>query len=400
MLNFLSKAISKKFSTTPTPPTPKASNSITFISKIPNKQIIELEGSDHQQVLNNITTCDFNSFLKNPNQGLQHTAFQDIKGRIISDAIQIKPIFFKQSNLHVTQNDKIWLEVPTNLTDEILKHFKRHSFRKKISLNNITSHLNIFAIYNPFSLSEDLNSRGNLCKEFYSGLESLVPENSVSNDDEFLLDNYSHDPRYANLGCRIYANSQIESFSVSENDFFYKDSEFYDIVRYLNGIGEGEEQINKQPFNSNQDFMNSISQTKGCYMGQELSARTFYTGVVRKRLMPVIISKTKEKFLEIREEAKVNQKSDVQSFGQHFLDNDFEENLTSELLNYRIKNDKGKRVGQIVAIKKNIGLVVLDYLNHDFDEIMYDGQYYFMFTNGCWKDPLQNYKQSIQDRLE
>jgi hypothetical protein len=37
------------------------------------------------------------------------------------------------------------------------------------------------------------------------------------------------------------------------------------------------------------DELNAIDWDKGCYMGQELTARTRYRGLVRKRLMPVAI---------------------------------------------------------------------------------------------------------------
>ena len=41
------------------------------------------------------------------------------------------------------------------------------------------------------------------------------------------------------------------------------------------------------PLEYNLDGLGAISFTKGCYVGQELIARTHFRGVVRKRLMPV-----------------------------------------------------------------------------------------------------------------
>lgn len=44
------------------------------------------------------------------------------------------------------------------------------------------------------------------------------------------------------------------------------------------------------PLEYNLDGLNAISFTKGCYVGQELIARSHFRGVIRKRLMPVEIA--------------------------------------------------------------------------------------------------------------
>ena len=53
------------------------------------------------------------------------------------------------------------------------------------------------------------------------------------------------------------------------------------------GVAEGDELAGLLPLECNLEALRAISFEKGCYVGQELVARTHHAGVVRKRLAPV-----------------------------------------------------------------------------------------------------------------
>jgi folate-binding protein YgfZ len=66
----------------------------------------------------------------------------------------------------------------------------------------------------------------------------------------------------------------------------------YDRMRLSLGVPDGSRDlpIDKAILLENGfDELNGIDWQKGCYMGQELTARTRYRGLVRKRLLPVAI---------------------------------------------------------------------------------------------------------------
>ena len=77
------------------------------------------------------------------------------------------------------------------------------------------------------------------------------------------------------------------------------DPQAYHIYRTLAGIPEGPLELppgQALPFESNFDYTDSVSFNKGCYLGQELTARTHYTGVIRKRLLPFVSREDYDKY--------------------------------------------------------------------------------------------------------
>ena len=62
----------------------------------------------------------------------------------------------------------------------------------------------------------------------------------------------------------------IENKTISEDDNIV----WYERYKLLNGLADGPEVHNRIPLECNLDLLHYISFNKGCYVGQELTART------------------------------------------------------------------------------------------------------------------------------
>jgi folate-binding protein YgfZ len=114
----------------------------------------------------------------------------------------------------------------------------------------------------------------------------MIP--SDDHPDVMVSDNMSfYDPRLISLGTRIICpKGQLE---FDEDVVNIKDDDNdYESIRLLYGVLEGEEVRDQFPLNMNFQHLNAISFNKGCYIGQELTQRTYHTGVLRKIAMPFI----------------------------------------------------------------------------------------------------------------
>jgi len=107
------------------------------------------------------------------------------------------------------------------------------------------------------------------------------------------------------------------------------------------------------------DLTDTVKLDKGCYLGQELCARTFYTGIIRKRLYTFFVSKNKEE-LEYCTPKKIMQ----------YLLAQLDENRTSsdknenqDLIGKFVKDKKGKKVFEILNVKGNIGIGIGTYMD-------------------------------------
>jgi folate-binding protein YgfZ len=98
------------------------------------------------------------------------------------------------------------------------------------------------------------------------------------------------DPRLAALGVRLLLPRAGGAAPLAGLGLRQGDAAEYDLLRLLLGVPDGSRDLVVEKtilLEAGFDELNGIDWQKGCYIGQELTARTKYRGLVKKRLMPV-----------------------------------------------------------------------------------------------------------------
>tara|TARA_R110002012_G_scaffold306707_2_gene511606 strand:- start:2380 stop:3270 length:891 start_codon:yes stop_codon:yes gene_type:complete len=100
------------------------------------------------------------------------------------------------------------------------------------------------------------------------------------------------DPRHAGLGARAIVGTEKLAGFVAASGLTEGTLESYDLARIKLGVPDGSRDMQLEKtvlLEAGFDELNGVDWKKGCYMGQELTARTKYRGLVKRRLMPVRI---------------------------------------------------------------------------------------------------------------
>lgn len=199
-----------------------------MFAKLPHRGFIKVSGEDARNFLQGIITNDV--FAVMPDNPV-YACFLTPQGKYLAD------FFIYQIG------DDLVLDVDGGLLPDLLKRLTMYKLRSKVTLEDVSSQYIVTAIW-----GQEANG---FC-----------------------------DPRHPVMGFRVL-NADITG---EPGD--------YALWQMQNGIPDVTdfERERTAMLEANLDFLNAISWTKGCYMGQELTARTHYRGLVKKRFLPIELS--------------------------------------------------------------------------------------------------------------
>jgi hypothetical protein len=101
------------------------------------------------------------------------------------------------------------------------------------------------------------------------------------------------DPRRVDLGARLIVPRDTAKAAMTGRGFVETDAADYDRLRLSLGVPDGSRDLVPEKsllMESGFESLNGIDWNKGCYIGQEITARMKYRALVKKQLLPVTVS--------------------------------------------------------------------------------------------------------------
>ena len=120
----------------------------------------------------------------------------------------------------------------------------------------------------------------------------LLNKNSLEIFKKIKFKNTFSDPRFNNLFYRVYIFGKQKVTNLENNDFYLLKQEEYQSLRLLHAIPDFSiDAISNKSLLMEMRFncLNGISWDKGCYLGQEITARMYYRKITKKQISQVKI---------------------------------------------------------------------------------------------------------------
>ncbi len=224
------------------------------LCSLENRSLLQLSGKDVRSFLQNLISNDLN--LLSETQTL-YSALLTPQGKFLHDFILIQ------------SGDHIFLDCLKTRCSDLIRRLTMYKLRADVSIEDVTDQYQILAVFGKGSQEQ---------------FPLTLSEGNVASGDNHLI--YS-DPRLAELGHRIIAKTNSlwrEKYPA------LKDAENAAYIQHRLSLGVPEGGLDIEPEKNfllevNFEELHGVSFSKGCYVGQELTARTKHRAKIKKRLM-------------------------------------------------------------------------------------------------------------------
>lgn len=229
-----------------------------FYATLPARGVLEVAGEDRIAFLQGLVS---NDVAKADPAHAVFAALLTAQGKYLHD-------FFI-----LALGETLYLECEAARLGDLKKRLLIYKLRAKVTLTEASERFTVAAAWGDGALAKlDLPASAGAAKEFSGGVAYV-------------------DPRLAEMGARFLlprgGENKIEALGFSRED-----AAGYDRHRLALGVPDGSRDLVPEKsilLENGFEELNGVDFGKGCYMGQELTARTKYRALIRKRLVPVSV---------------------------------------------------------------------------------------------------------------
>jgi folate-binding protein YgfZ len=222
-------------------------NSLPPLMAIPleSRGVIALTGADAKTLVQSIITNDIRKL--SPNQPI-YAGLLTPQGKYLHDFIIAEA------------DDTLYFDCEGERKADLIRRFMMYRLRAKVEIQDKSDTLAVVAVIGAGQLPAGL------------------PEGAIA----------YRDPRHDSIGFRIILPRElIAGLPIPQGDFSH-----YERQRLALGLPDASRDFEIDRtliLEGNMEEMHGVDFNKGCYVGQELTARTKHRGKVRKRLLAVVI---------------------------------------------------------------------------------------------------------------
>ncbi|MCW8915001.1 MAG: folate-binding protein [Magnetovibrio sp.] len=227
-------------------------SSKTYIP-LPDRGLIKIEGPDARSFLQGLVSQDMQRITANQ---AVYSAFLTPQGKFLFDFFAFE------------MGGSVVLDVEGKRCSDFFKRLSMYKLRSDVNLSDVSADFDVYGILD----SQGFAERGQ-SKAFGEGIIYA-------------------DPRLLDMGCRaILPKGDISALEQSGLSAGNLDS--FEQTRMSLGLADGSRDMSVDKallLENGFEELDGVNFAKGCFMGQELTARTRYRGLVKKRLLPVTIN--------------------------------------------------------------------------------------------------------------
>lgn len=231
---------------------------------LPARGVLGVGGADARDLLQNIVSNDVRRLSAD---AAMYALLLSPQGKYLHD-------FFLAAHEDSASGSSLLLDVERERLPDLIRRLTLYKLRSDVTLT-------------------DVSDRFSVAAAFGAGVLQRLSLGAAPGSARVLAEGVAFtDPRLSELGARVIAPSATIGATLAGAGLPASTTDAYDAIRLAHGVPDASRDLlvdKTFPLEAGLDALHAIDYGKGCYVGQELTARTHYRGTIRKRLMPVHI---------------------------------------------------------------------------------------------------------------